>query len=93
MDEITVERKILYSLAEAINKTREELDALRFVSQSAISVLCVRPDLEYMLVDAIKCYIAADTADHADHPLTEAQQERRLSHIKRLLPATAQERF
>ena len=86
MKELTEDQKVLYSLADTMAKTRDELDALRLVTQAAVATLRTRPELQPVFMAALSAAIEADTAMSLNSPMTDAQLERRAAWIARLVP-------
>ena len=86
MKELTEDQKVLYSLADTMSKTRDELDALRIVTQAAIATLCARPELRPVFMAALSGAIEGDAAIALNSQMTDAQLERRAKWIARLVP-------
>lgn len=86
MNERTQDQKDLDSLADTMSKTRDELDALRIVTQAAVATLCARPDLQPVFMAALSGAIEGDAAIALNSPMTDAQLERRAEWIARLVP-------
>ena len=86
MKELTEDQKVLYSLADTMAKTRDELDALRLVTQAAVATLRTRPELQPVFMAALSAAIEADAAMSLNSPMTDAQLERRAAWIALLVP-------
>ena len=86
MNEKSQDQEILYSLSKTMASTRDELDALRIVTQAAVATLCARPDLQPIFMAALSGAIEGDAAIALNSPMTDAQLERRAEWIARLVP-------
>ena len=86
MKELTEDQKVLHLLADTMAMTRDELDALRLVTQAAVATLRANPALESVFAAALKAAIEADTAMALNSPMSDEQIERRAEWIARLVP-------
>ena len=80
------ERQILFSLADTMSKTRDEIDAMRSILISVVNVLASNPTTQPVLVATLKAVIESDTAFSLGTVMTDAQIARREEWMKRLLP-------
>ena len=86
MKELTEDQKVLDSLAATMAMTRDELDALRIVTQAAVTTLRARPELQPVFMAALSGAIEGDAAISINSQMTDAQLERRAAWIARLVP-------
>ena len=80
------DQKILYSLADTMSKTRDELDAMRCVLIAITNVLAANPQTLPLLTETLKAVIESDSLVALFSTMTDEQIQRRIEWIARLVP-------
>lgn len=86
MERLTQDQKILYSLADTLEKTRNELDALRLIAIATVATLTAQNGASNVFVAAMNAVIESDVISSLNSPMSDDQLARRAQRIKQLLP-------
>ncbi|MEN9887047.1 MAG: hypothetical protein RL758_1625 [Pseudomonadota bacterium] len=85
MNSAEKDRATLYSLADTMSKTRDELDGMRLVVQALSATMNARPELRPIFAAELQTAIDKDAATSLNSLMTDAQLERRAAWITRLV--------
>ena len=86
MERLTQDQKILYSLADTLEKTRNELDALRLIAIATAATLTAQNGASNAFVAAMNTVIESDVISSLNSPMSDDQLAMRAQRIKQLLP-------
>lgn len=85
MNEPTEDQKTLYSLANTISLTRDEIDGMRVVIKAMAALLSKNPDLQRKFAEELKTASETEMAMSLNSPMSDAQLERRAAWIAKLV--------